>query len=207
MRVLSVVCVLFLSPLISAVEAKQILPGPFPFELVEVIDGDTFRARVDIWLGQSVTVKVRLKGVDTPEMNGKCAAEKKLARQAKDFAENWLKKTKYNWSMSITALMRGACWPRRKSKTVTACRPRFWLKISPSLIAGGAPNGALNQSARFWRPAPQARFCLLSIRSSTTAGSANVEVSPRLEKSSSAIFLRMRRMILPERVFGRPGAN
>ena len=92
MRVLSVVCVLFLSPLISAVEAKQILPGPFPFELVEVIDGDTFRARVDIWLGQSVTVKVRLKGVDTPEMNGKCAAEKKLARQAKDFTENWLRK-------------------------------------------------------------------------------------------------------------------
>ena len=92
MRVLSVVCVLFLLPLISAVEAKQVLPGPFPFELVEVIDGDTFRARVDIWLGQSVTVKVRLKGVDTPEMNGKCAAEKKLARQAKDFAENWLRK-------------------------------------------------------------------------------------------------------------------
>ena len=92
MRVLSLICVLFLSPLISAVEAKQVLPGPFPFELVEVIDGDTFRARVDIWLGQSVTVKVRLKGVDTPEMNGKCAAEKKLARQAKDFAENWLRK-------------------------------------------------------------------------------------------------------------------
>ena len=92
MRVLSLICVLFLSPLISAVEAKQVLPGPFPFELVEVIDGDTFRARVDIWLGQSVTVKVRLKGVDTPEMHGKCAAEKKLARQAKDFAENWLRK-------------------------------------------------------------------------------------------------------------------
>ena len=92
MRVLSVICVLFLSPLMSAVEAKQVLPGPFPFELVEVIDGDTFRARVDIWLGQSVTVKVRLQGVDTPEMNGKCAAEKKLARQAKAFAENWLRK-------------------------------------------------------------------------------------------------------------------
>ena len=92
MRVLSVICVLFLSPLINAAQAKQVLPGPFPFELVEVIDGDTFRARVDIWLGQTVTVKVRLKGVDTPEMNGKCAAEKKLARQAKAFAENWLRK-------------------------------------------------------------------------------------------------------------------
>ena len=92
MRVLSVICVLSLSPLISVAQAKQVLPGPFPFELVEVIDGDTFRARVDIWLGQSVTVRVRLKGVDTPEMEGKCAAEKKLARQAKAFAENWFKK-------------------------------------------------------------------------------------------------------------------
>lgn len=92
MRVLIVICFLFLPPPISAAQAKQVLPGPFPFELVEVIDGDTFRARVDIWLGQSVTVKVRLKGVDTPEMNGKCAAEKKLARQAKAFAENWLRK-------------------------------------------------------------------------------------------------------------------
>ena len=92
MRVLSVICVLSLSPLISVAQAKQVLPGPFPFELVEVIDGDTFRARVDIWLGQSVTVRVRLKGVDTPEIEGKCAAEKKLARQAKAFAENWFKK-------------------------------------------------------------------------------------------------------------------
>src|SRR6185312_6383958 len=44
-------------------------------------------------------------------------------------------------------------------------------------------------------------------RSSTTVGSARVEVSPREPMSPSAIFLRMRRMILPERVLGRPGAN
>ena len=142
MRVLSVICVLSLSPLISVAQAKQVLPGPFPLELVEVIDGDTFRARVDIWLGQSVTVRVRLKGVDTPEMEGKCAAEKKLARQAKAFAENWFKKNQAQLVNVHYAHMRGACWPRRKSKTATACRPHFWLKISPSLIAGGAPNGA-----------------------------------------------------------------
>lgn len=96
MRVLSVVCFLILSPLpfIGAAQAKEVLKGPFPFELLEVIDGDTFRARVHIWLGQKVSVKVRLKGVDTPEMNGKCAAEKKLARRAKAFAETWLKQNK-----------------------------------------------------------------------------------------------------------------
>lgn len=77
--------------LVQPSAAKQKLAGPYTFELLKVIDGDTFRARVHVWLGQSVEVKVRLKGVDTPEMNGKCAAEKKLARQAKAFAENWLK--------------------------------------------------------------------------------------------------------------------
>jgi hypothetical protein len=50
-------------------------------------------------------------------------------------------------------------------------------------------------------------FCRLLTRSSTTAGSASVEVSPRLPNSSSAILRRMRRMILPERVFGRLGEN
>lgn len=88
MRVL-VCLILLLLP--NIVAAKETLKGPFPFELVKVIDGDTFRARVQVWLGQSVTVKVRLKGVDTPEINGKCQAEKKLARQAKAFAEAWLK--------------------------------------------------------------------------------------------------------------------
>ena len=72
------------------VQAKEVLQGPFPFEVLEVIDGDTFRARVTIWLGQKVDVKVRLKGVDTPEMNGKCDAEKELARAAKQFAADWL---------------------------------------------------------------------------------------------------------------------
>jgi len=90
MRVLSVICFLVLA-YAPAAQAKEILSGPFPFEVLDVIDGDTFRAKVKIWLGQSVTVKVRLKGVDTPEMRGKCAAEKKLAREAKNFAIKWLK--------------------------------------------------------------------------------------------------------------------
>ena len=92
MRYVIVLLAALLLPVLMpvSVQAKQILKGPFPFELLEVIDGDTFRARVTIWLGQTVDVKVRLKGVDTPEMNGKCAAEKELARAAKKFAADWL---------------------------------------------------------------------------------------------------------------------
>ena len=46
-----------------------------------------------------------------------------------------------------------------------------------------------------------------SLISSTTAGSSKVEVSPKLLVSPSAIFLKIRRIILPERVFGKPDTN
>ena len=49
------------------------------------------------------------------------------------------------------------------------------------------------------------RFIRFSTRSSTTAGSAKVEVSPKLSCSLAAILRRMRRMIFPERVLGSPG--
>ena len=70
--------------------AAQTLPGPFSFEVLQVIDGDTFRARVPIWLDQTVTVKIRLSGVDTPDMKGKCPAEMARAKLARDFAVTWL---------------------------------------------------------------------------------------------------------------------
>ncbi len=66
------------------------MPGPFSFELLEVLDGDTFRVRIPIWLDQQVVVKIRLRGIDTPELNGKCRFEKNLAQQAKAFTANWL---------------------------------------------------------------------------------------------------------------------
>lgn len=43
--------------------------------------------------------------------------------------------------------------------------------------------------------------------SSTTAGSVSVLVSPIFDNSPSATFLKMRRMIFPERVFGKPLTN
>jgi endonuclease YncB( thermonuclease family) len=52
-----------------------------------VIDGDSFKVTIDKWpgiIGKSVTV--RINGVDTPEMRGKCDKEKLLARKAKQFA-------------------------------------------------------------------------------------------------------------------------
>ena len=47
-------------------------------------------------------------------------------------------------------------------------------------------------------------LCFLTM-SSTTEGSASVDTSPNSSCWLEAIFLKMRRMIFPERVLGRPG--
>ena len=47
-----------------------------------VLDGDSFKARVEVWPGQHVTTTVRLAGVDAQELRGKCENETRAAKAA-----------------------------------------------------------------------------------------------------------------------------
>jgi endonuclease YncB( thermonuclease family) len=58
--------------------------GPLPSEIVRIVDGDTFKARVQVWFGQEITTSVRVRGFDAPELKGKCAEEIKAAQEAAD---------------------------------------------------------------------------------------------------------------------------
>lgn len=44
-------------------------------DVVRVIDGDTFEARVHVWPGIDITTRVRLRGIDAPEMKANCHIE------------------------------------------------------------------------------------------------------------------------------------
>ena len=55
-----------------------------------VFDGDTFSAQVMLDADVEITVRVRLMNVDTPEMNGKCRAEKIMAQNARDLLRTLL---------------------------------------------------------------------------------------------------------------------
>jgi endonuclease YncB( thermonuclease family) len=57
-------------------------PGSYAATVVRVIDGDTFVARVPIWPGQEVTVRVRIAGIDAPELHSRCAEERAAAAAA-----------------------------------------------------------------------------------------------------------------------------
>ena len=62
----------------------DVVSGPVPASVLGVIDGDTIAVRARIWLGQSVETRVRIAGVDAPELRGACQRERALAAAARD---------------------------------------------------------------------------------------------------------------------------
>ena len=61
--------------------------GPYNAEVVRVIDGDSIKVIAEIFPHIEANLNVRLEGIDTPELRGKCEKEKQLARAAKAFVE------------------------------------------------------------------------------------------------------------------------
>lgn len=60
------------------------VPGPVSARVLRVIDGDTIAVRALIWVGQSIETRVRIAGVDAPELRGDCPSEIALATAARD---------------------------------------------------------------------------------------------------------------------------
>ena len=74
-------------------------------KVISVYDGDTFRVDIDSLppiVGKNIPI--RLNGVDTPEIRGKCQYEKDLALKARDFVRNKLANAK---EIKLTKLQRG----------------------------------------------------------------------------------------------------
>lgn len=64
-------------------------------EVTSIYDGDTFRANIDglhSLIGERIGIRVA--GVDTPEIRGKCQKEKDLARKAKQITVEALRSAK-----------------------------------------------------------------------------------------------------------------
>ena len=74
-------------------------------KVISVYDGDTFRVDIDSLppiVGKNIPI--RLNGLDTPEIRGKCQYEKDLALKARDFVRNNLANAK---EIRLTKLQRG----------------------------------------------------------------------------------------------------
>ncbi|MEL7486539.1 MAG: hypothetical protein AAGJ87_04880 [Pseudomonadota bacterium] len=77
--------------ILAASNLSAPLEGPVLARIERVVDGDTVRVSADVWIDQSISVSVRVAGVDAPELfRPKCDAEKARARAAKTFVADFL---------------------------------------------------------------------------------------------------------------------
>ena len=67
-----------------APEPSVVLRAQHRAEVLRVLDGDTFEARVQIWPGIAITTRVRLRGIDAPELRARCPEERLKAEAARD---------------------------------------------------------------------------------------------------------------------------
>lgn len=71
-------------PQMPATERTPIVGATaYPVDVLRIIDGDTFEARVRVWPGLEITTKVRLRDIDAPELRARCAEERTKAEAAR----------------------------------------------------------------------------------------------------------------------------
>lgn len=63
---------------------RYFIEGPVEAELISIVDGDTLMVAAKPWPQQTISVSVRIRGVDAPEMKSRCADARARARAAKD---------------------------------------------------------------------------------------------------------------------------
>jgi endonuclease YncB( thermonuclease family) len=64
-------------------QAATAIAGPVEARVVKVHDGDSFSVDALVWPGTSVSVSIRVRGIDAPELRSKCPHERWLARQSR----------------------------------------------------------------------------------------------------------------------------
>ncbi len=89
MRFLKVIGLLWLmsAPAHAQVDVTKratVFPGPYPAEILRVIDGDTVAVSVALWPGLRAEYSVRIRGIDAPEIfRPDCEDEREWGLEAK----------------------------------------------------------------------------------------------------------------------------
>lgn len=105
------------------------LRGGHPAEVLRVIDGDTFVARVHVWPGMDITTKVRLRGIDAPELHARCEDERVKALAAR----NGLTRILSEGSVGVARVDQDKYGGRVDAEVSTAATP----DVSAALLARG----------------------------------------------------------------------
>ena len=96
--------------------------------VISVYDGDTIMVEADIWPGMTWRGSVRVLGVDTPEIRGRCDEEKQLALAARDFVRERVGQT-----ITLVGVERG----KYAERVVASVRLADRTDLAKALIEAG----------------------------------------------------------------------
>ena len=99
-----------------------------PVDVVRTIDGDTFLARVHRRDGRDLVARVRLRGIDAPEMKASCRDELDKAEAASDALRNLLGQG----GVTITNLGQD-----KYGRVLADVATRRTANVSAAMLAGG----------------------------------------------------------------------
>ena len=111
-RCLPVSLIVALAP-VAASGAEAVL-GPINARMVSVYDGDTLTVDAAPWPGLTARTLVRVAGVDTPEIRGKCQAEKDMAVRARDFVRSTVGAQVQLTNVRLTSPWVASQWSRHR---------------------------------------------------------------------------------------------
>jgi micrococcal nuclease len=134
--------VIFLFIIPFPAHAKEILPGPYRAEILEVIDGDTARMRIEVWLGQKIDITVRLDGIDAPELSGACRLEEEQAQQAK--------KALHHLISSRTVLLRDIRYGKYAGRIIARLETEGGQDIASLLLSRNLVRAYHGRSRKSW---------------------------------------------------------
>lgn len=115
----------------------------FLAQVLSVTDGDTFRARIEVWTGVEVVTAVRVLGIDTPELRGKCVAEKERAVAARERLRTLLA----SGPVTVTAVMQD-----KYAGRVDAVVSVNGVRVADTLIAEGLARPYAGGTRAGWCP-------------------------------------------------------
>ena len=139
------ICLLMYSS--AAIGQLSVIQGPVEADVIRVLDGDSFEARVYPWPDMMVVEMFRIYGIDTPEVKGKCPREKSLAQAARQFVIDLTAQTDNRIKLSVVGCnaAEGGGFGRCLA-TVHAGN----TSIGDALIAQGLARANFGEARRSW---------------------------------------------------------
>ena len=128
----------------NALLAQRLEPGRvYAAQVLRVIDGDTFAARVQLWQGVSVDTHVRLRDIDAAELHARCAREFAKALAARAALQAMLADGSVTISRVGTDKLAAASMPASPPAAFRTCRQRCCAAATPAATtAAAAARGA-----------------------------------------------------------------